>query len=279
MKLSAMTLGCPGWDLDTLLRRTKAYGYDGVDFRGLGADLDITRLPAFTAGLAQTARQIQEAGLEVSGISTSIALCQPDKHQANLEEARRTIPVALGLRARNLRVFGNGPADKMSKADLANIGRDMMNEILLLPDAGKFSWNFETHDHWVKGADCKLLLDSIPDPAFGALWDLGHTYRVGGETPQQTYSALGKRVRYVHVKDAKYDPHHPLAMKKGDAIGWRYVNPGEGTLPLAASIGLLRDRGYNGWLLFEHEKRWHPELSEPEDAFPAFIRWAQKLEL
>ena len=183
-------------------------------------------MPAFTTELAKTARRIKDAGLEVSGISTSICLCEPAKHQANLEEARRTIPVALGLGAKNLRVFGNGPADKMAKADLAKIGRDMMNEILALGDAGKFSWNFETHDHWIKGADCKLLLDWISHPAFGALWDLGHTYRVGGESPQQTYAALGKRVRYVHVKDARHDPNHPLAMKKGDSIGWRYVNPG-----------------------------------------------------
>src|SRR5208282_3571350 len=66
MKLSAMTLGCPAWDLETLLVRGKAYGYDGVDFRGLGAELDITRLPIFTADLAKTARRIQSAGLEVS---------------------------------------------------------------------------------------------------------------------------------------------------------------------------------------------------------------------
>ena len=34
---------------------------------------------------------------------------------------------------------------------------------------------FETHDLWVKAADCQLLLDDIRNPAFGALWDMGHT--------------------------------------------------------------------------------------------------------
>ena len=80
MKLSAMTLGCPAWDLATILKNVKSYGYDGVDFRGVLADLDITKTPAFTTGLAATARQIKDAGLEVSGISSSLTVCDPAKH-------------------------------------------------------------------------------------------------------------------------------------------------------------------------------------------------------
>jgi sugar phosphate isomerase/epimerase len=59
--------------------------------------------------------------------------------------------------------------------------------------------------------------------------------------------------------------------------GWHYVLPGEGQLPLAESIALLHENGYDGWLQFEHEKRWHPALFEPEVAFPAFAIWARKL--
>src|ERR1035437_6198854 len=265
MKLSAMTLGCPNWSLETLLTNAKAYGYDGIDFRGLQSDLDITRLPAFTTNLAATARQIKNAGLEVSGISSSLKVCDPAKRQDNIDEARRTIPVALALGAKNIRVFGGGPLETTPRPALAKIGAAMMTELLALPDAAKLSWNFETHDHWIKATDCKLLLDSVTHPAFGALWDLGHTFRIGGESPEQTYAAIGPRVRYTHVKDATFDPSHPQAMNKGDAPGWRYVNPGQGDLPLAQSVKLLQKGGYSaggGWLLFEHEKRWHPEIAE-----------------
>jgi len=273
MKLSVMTLGCPGWSLETLLTNAKAYGYHGIDFRGLAMDLDITKLPAFTTDLAKTARQIKDSGLEVSGISSSIKVCDPAKHNDNLDEAKRTIPVALALNAKNIRVFGGGPADTTPKPELAKVGCDMLNEILALPGADQLSWNFETHDHWIKAVDCKLLLDVVTNPAFGALWDLGHTYRVGGESPEQTYAAIGPRVRYTHVKDAALMPEHPNAMEGG----WRYTLPGEGQLPLAQSVKLLKAKGYNGWLLFEHEKRWHPTLPEPEIAFPAFVKWAKAL--
>ena len=96
---------------------------------------------------------------------------------------------------------------------------------------------------------------------------------MGGESPAESYAAIGKRVGYCHVKDAVYDKSHPLAMDDG----WRYVIPGTGQLPLAESIRLLKKSGYDGWLLFEHEKKWHPNLPEPEVVFPAFIKWVRGL--
>jgi sugar phosphate isomerase/epimerase len=84
--------------------------------------------------------------------------------------------------------------------------------------------------------------------------------------------AIGDRLRYIHVKDAVRAEGHPLAMKDG----WRYVLPGSGELELAAGIRLLKSSGYDGWLMFEHEKRWHPELENPEITFPSFIRWVEK---
>jgi sugar phosphate isomerase/epimerase len=273
MKICFMTLGCPNWDLETICRNGKKMGFDGVDFRGYLDTLDITLHPLFSSNVTNTRRMLDEAGLGVSCISSSIAVCLPEKLAANLEEARRTIPVALALGCQNVRIFGNGDPEKSSRKELAEIGRETIEQILHLEGADRIHWLFETHDTWVKAHDCRLLLDGIPDPAFGALWDMGHTYRVGGETPQETFTAIGSRVGYTHVKDAVYDPSHAQSMSDG----WRYVFPGEGELPLAESIRLLHAHGYDGWLQFEHEKRWHPNLPEPEQAFPAFVRWAREL--
>jgi sugar phosphate isomerase/epimerase len=271
MKISFMTLGCPNWDLDTICARGKEYGFHGVDFRGYLDTLDITLLPEFTSGAAKTLRQLNEAGLEVSAISSSIQVCVPENLANGLEEARRTIAVAHDLHCSNVRIYGGGDTTRHSRQELAQIGRAGVEQILQMDGAKDLHWLFETHDNWVKAADCRLLLESIPDPAFGVLWDMGHTYRIGGEQPRDTLVALNGRVGYTHIKDAVYDPKHPLAM----ADGWYYVLPGAGQLPLAESINLLKGSGYDGWLQCEHEKRWHPELVEPEIIFPAFARWVQ----
>ena len=95
MKISFTTLGCPGWDLDTICSQGHELGYDGVDFRGYLDTLDITSLPLFTTEAKSTRQQIEDAGLVVSGISSSITVCLPEKMEQNLEEARRTIAVAI----------------------------------------------------------------------------------------------------------------------------------------------------------------------------------------
>lgn len=273
MKISMMTLGCPAWDLDTICQKGAEYGFDGVDFRGLQDEIDVTKLPAFTSDVATTRRKLDDAGLAVSGISSSITVCDTAKRTTNLEEARRTIGVAHALGAPNVRIYGGGDIANNTHEDLANIGQDCIQEILALDGAGELHWLFETHDNWIRAQDCQLLLERISQPAFGALWDIGHTSRVGGETPAESYSAIGSRVGYIHMKDATYDPSHPEAMQDG----WRYVLPGTGQLPLAEGINLLKTNGYDGWILFESEKRWHPTLPEPKIAFPAFVRWITPL--
>lgn len=270
MKISFSTLGCPGWNLDTICRNGQAFGFDGVDFRGYLDTLDITMLPMFTTFADRTRQQLANAGLAVSAISSGITVCDPALHDINLEEARRTVAMAQGLGTNIVRIFGGGKLDHYTRGQLAAIGRECVEEILVLDGARDLLWLFETHDIWVQSQDSRLLLDAIPAP-FGALWDIGHTPRIGRETPQQTFAAIGSRIGYIHIKDAVFDSAHPLVMQDG----WAYVLPGTGQLPLAETIMLLRQNGYDGWLQFENEKRWHPRLPEPEIAFPAYSRWVK----
>jgi sugar phosphate isomerase/epimerase len=268
MKLAVTTMGCTSWDLDTLLKNIKSYGYDGIDFRGLQGKLDITVLPEFTTDLAATARRIKSSGLEVFGISSSICICEPERRQRDLEEAKRTLPIAQAIGAKNTRVMGYGPIDTTPKSELVKIARDRMNELLALPGADQINWNFETHDHWIRGADTRLILDAIPQKNFHAIWDMG-ALGMTAETPEQTHAYLHPRINYAHLKDAMADPTHKE--------GWRYAIPGKGQLPLAHAIGILKQHGYDGWLMFEHEKHWLPDIEEPEVAFPAFIQWIRPI--
>ena len=203
MKLTFMTLGCPAWDLDTICARGREYGFDGVDFRGYLQTLDITVLPEFTTAVAATRRKLAAAGLEVSAISSSITVCVPEKRGANLEEARRTIAVARDLGATNVRIFGGGDPGA-SAHDLAQVGRNCIEQILALDGAQELHWLFETHDRWGDAAGIRLLLDAIPNPAFGALWDIGNTSFAGDNYFTMTYGA-GFRVLATDSIAAHFD--------------------------------------------------------------------------
>jgi glucosamine-6-phosphate deaminase len=57
-------------------------------------------------------------------------------------------------------------------------------------------------------------------------------------------------------------------------VPWPPALPGEGDVPAARVLARLARDGYAGFVSFEWEKRWHPEIAEPEVALPSFIRWA-----
>jgi len=99
-------------------------------------------------------------------------------------------------------------------------------------------------------------LERVPSSSFAAIWDVHHPYRLG-ESPVDVVRALGTRIHLVHVKDAR---------RSGD--DWELVPLGEGEVPVREGLAALAAAGYDGWLTVEWEKRWHPELAEPELALP-----------
>jgi len=54
------------------------------------------------------------------------------------------------------------------------------------------------------------------------------------------------------------------------AGGRRYVLTGTGEVPVQRQIEALVKIGYRGFYSFEWEKRWHPDIAEPEVAIAQF---------
>ncbi|QRV17652.1 sugar phosphate isomerase/epimerase family protein [Haloterrigena salifodinae] len=269
MQLALSTLGCPDWDLERILSVGRDAGYDGVDFRGYRDEIDVTRHPLFTDRADETRSRLESAGLSISALSSSITLCETDDRAAHVAEARRLVEVGDTFDVDRIRVFGGGDPEDRSRAELARAGGETMREILSIDGAENFQWVLEMHDAWTASDDCQQLLDELPADNVGVLWDAAHTIRLADETPRETLDALGDRIEYVHLKDAVYEPDHNDATDDG----YVYAVPGEGDLPMADVVAALRERGYDGWLVFEHEKRWHPSIADPDVALPAFVEW------
>jgi hypothetical protein len=56
----------------------------------------------------------------------------------------------------------------------------------------------------------------------------------------------------------------------GTGAGRRYVLTGTGEVPVRRQVEVLAQSGYRGLYSFEWEKRWHPEIEEPEIAIAQF---------
>ncbi|MGJ8696370.1 MAG: sugar phosphate isomerase/epimerase family protein [Verrucomicrobiaceae bacterium] len=273
MKLSFTTLACPDWSLETIVQKAAESGFDGVDFRGTDKGLDVTLQEQFRSGNAATRRLIEDHGLVTSGISSSISLCDPTRFEENIEEAKRTIEVAIGLGAAQVRTFGNGDP-LVDRSERLAVAKRCMDGIFDLDGASEIDWLLELHDIWISSDDCNAMLDVVGRDRLGILWDIGHSTRIGSESFRETYAAMGDSIPCVHLKDAVYEPEHENAMKDG----WRYVLPGRGELPIADAVRFLKEKEFDGWYVFEHEKRWHPSIEEPEEAIQAYVSWIRSIE-
>lgn len=261
MKLSASTLGCPDWTLAQILTRFKAYGYDGVELRGLGPDLDLTQSPVFAtpAALQQSRQAFADAGLEICCVDASARFTDAEagERAKHADEARRAIDLASALGAPLVRVFGGAIPDGGSRA--ASLGF-LVENLRALGDyaesaGGNVSVVLETHDAFSTGAQVAEVLAQVDHAGVGALWDLHHPFRAG-ETPAETFAALCPYVKLTHVKDSR--------------PGGTYCLLGEGDVPLREMLALLHKGGYDGYVSVEWEKRWIPELADPQDALPQY---------
>ena len=265
MKIGFTTLGCPLWDMDTIIRRAVEYGYDGVDFRGYRKTLDLYRCREFSSGIKETIRKFADAGLETPCFSTSahVFTQEPAERSAALDEVRRYAEICALFNGKYLRVFVGrleGTPRPLALEDAGEALREMAAA------AGEYGIILlvETHDDWTSGADLAPLILAADPPGAGVVWDTHNTVRLCGEPPAETWRALGARVRYTHWKDSIPCEDSPE--------GYRLCLPGEGDIPFRAIFECLREGGYDGYLAFEWEKRWYPEIEEPEIAFPRFAQ-------
>ena len=261
MRIGVTTLGCPTWTLGEILTRLPTYGYEGVELRGLGLDLDLTESPAFAtpAAVGRTRRSFEDAGLVICGLDTSCSFTDPDPaaRARNVDQGRAGLDLARTLNAPFIRVFGGALAEGLCRAEAVDYLAESLFALggYAAQDGGQVQVLLETHDGFSTGAQAAEVLRQVDHPQVGALWDLHHPFRQG-EAPAETFAALRPYVRGTHVKDSQ--------------PGGTYCLLGEGDVPIPEMLRLLKSDGYAGWINLEWEKRWISELADPEIAFPQY---------
>ena len=119
MKLSISTLVCPNWSWPQIVGAASAHGINGIDPRGLGHEIDVTKLPTFGAELEASMQLLPEHGLEMPCLNTSIALVTPapERWEMMLAECQRYARLAERSGAKFLRVFGGEVPKGMSRGE------------------------------------------------------------------------------------------------------------------------------------------------------------------
>ena len=264
LPIAFSTLGCPAWSLTRILEEAARLGYAAVELRGIEGELDLTKRPELRGtALGVTKGRFADKGVAISDLGASSRLHEADPavRTAQLDEGTRFIDLAHELGVPYVRVFGDKlVAGEAREATLARI----IEGLRTLGEHARGSGVaviLESHGDFTHSSDLKEILTSVNVPTVALLWDAHHTVVSGGEAPAETWRALGSFVRHTHLKDSRPD--------KGEV---RYVLTGEGNVPVRDTVRVLVEGGYEGYYCFEWEKKWHPEIEEPEVAFPHYAR-------
>jgi fatty-acyl-CoA synthase len=268
MKLAISTLACPDWSLEQIIETVAANHIQGIDFRGLGPEIDITRLPAFNEDLPATLAALAERNIELPCYNTSVTLVTPapERWQMMLEECHRYAQLAQKTRSPSLRIFGGAAPKGMTHDEALLLARRHLKQLSKLTRPFGCRVLLETHDAWTTGPAILQLLEGLNPADVGVLWDAEHPWR-HGEPMAETAAALKHYLGHTHIKDTRHTGEQKEQMLLG-----------EGQLPLKEFLAALRGIGYAGWVSLETEKRWVASAPDPDISIPQFARWMKENE-
>jgi sugar phosphate isomerase/epimerase len=265
LKLAFSTLGCPELTVSEIVELAGQNQIDGVELRGFQRTHISPEMSS--AERAEIRHMFRDSGIAIACISAYTKFVMPSAEQRKENEKALLdyAELAEEMGCPYIRTFIGRLPDTIEPASLLNI-YDYIAESLERVGSqlghSPVQILIETHDSWSTSTRVKHLLDRITSPAIDLLWDTAHSYRAG-EALEDTYAHVGHRIRHVHVKDEYIgsDDKHVLCL------------PGDGHFPIQNCLQLLKQHSYDGYLCFEWERAWHPELPELAAALPRFKAW------
>jgi sugar phosphate isomerase/epimerase len=267
LPIAFSTLGCPKWEWKTILDEATKLGYAAIELRGLMNEMDLSKSPQFTGEkLKESLKDLDALGLKISDLGASARLGEPDpaKRAAQIDEAKRFIDLAHKLKSPYVRVFGG----KLGKDQTMQAASELIiagfRELHGHARGSGITLLIESHDEFTTSSSLSNILKGANLPTAALLWDAHHTFVAGKEQPAETFKQLGKYVRHTHLKDSR-----PAPAGDGNRL---YVLTGAGEVPIKETVKVLAAGGYRGYYCFEWEKRWHPEIEDPEVAFPHYAK-------
>ena len=257
------TLGCPKWPWSRILEQAAAMGYAAVELRGIEGQMDLTKRPEFIGTrLAQSMKDLEAVGPRRSRTSARPRACtrpspRPARRRSTKAAASSTSRTSCTCRTSASSATRCRPGEPKASA----VAR-VVDGLRTLGEHAKGSTVgviIESHGDFTDSPTLLEILKTAAMPNVALLWDAHHTFVAGKEDPATTFKALGSYVRHTHLKDSK-----------PEGAGVRYVLTGDGTVPVRDTVNVLARSGYRGYYGFEWEKAWHPEIEEPEVAFPHY---------
>lgn len=263
MKLAFSTLGCPDWGFNDIFTTAKDLGYDAVEVRGIDREIYAPKIGEFSdEKIEETKNKLSSMGIKISMLTSAAALAIFNERERSLKEAMDYIDLAKKLSVPYIRIMST---DKpyFDGGDITQC-KKLFEKVVDYCENSSVTPLMETNGLFVDTAALKDFLDDVGGKS-GALWDVHHPYRFGGESIEKSVENLSKYIKYIHIKDS--------IVLNGRTS---YKMMGYGDIPIDRAIKALDEIEFDGYYSLEWVKRWNRDLEEPGIVFAHYKNYMNR---
>ncbi|MCD6509771.1 MAG: sugar phosphate isomerase/epimerase [Thermoprotei archaeon] len=265
VKFSVFTLAFPGYTAEEAIRTAAKIGYDGVDIR-VRHDGHIY-IDSSKKERKQLLELANSLGIEFFGIYSYLGrrftTHDSKEREKVLREAIAHLDLAVDLESVYLRIFpGTSERTKENMDRFVSVCKLVCKEA---EDRGLYV-GIETHGELVWNGDtCNLVLEEVGSDALRIVYDVGNIFRQGCDPLEELRKIDLSKVIAVQFHDFKREDK-----------AWKSVLLGRGDVPHDPVIEYLKEKKYEGFIVDEYEKWWHPELPDPMEGLPYELNYLKR---
>jgi len=228
----------------------------------VSGDLNLVGRREFKEDLDATKQWFVEQQVSVCCVDSSCTFDSPDAvaRRKQVDMAVKHSELAAALGAPLIRVFPDKVQSGLTRSETRdNIAVCLRDIAERAPAAVRIG--LETHGDFARGEMAAEIVKLAAHPGVALIWDVANSL-AAGDSIENAARAVSPFLAHVHLRDAR---------PTEGSEHWLPVLAGRGQVSFAATLAVLEELKYDGFISFEWEKYWHPEIEDPEVALPDFI--------
>lgn len=274
MKISGHTMGTPEYTLNEAIDIFSKIGFDGIEI--------IIQQDGYKCAIPQEAsmdyvkevkKQVEDAGLEVSGVTPYLNLYNDLDEKIRVHECdmlKRAIDMGNELGAKSVRIYGGKfiPGESDYELKLDQLVKSM-RECGDYTGDSEIRLSLENHFSTMttSAAETMKIVNAIDHKKVGILYDQANIAFFPAEEYEEAIAIQKEKIFFVHCKDLVYRGGVPQKPKftmvshvnEEDRTVYSRV-PGRGILNWPGILKTLKKEAhYDGWISLEYERRWQPQ--------------------
>ena len=251
MKFSVFTLAFPGFKVEDAVSASAKIGFDGIDIRTReDGHIYIDSTKKYRKQLLDLAKSLNISFFGVySYLGAGMASPENNLAKEELEKLDAHIDLAIDLEATHVRIFDGG-TDR-TEDSLKRFIERCRTACLAAEDKG-ICLGIETHGTLAWDGDCcRRIIEEVGSENLKVIFDFANMYHSGLDPVVEAKKISGNFLS-VQFKDFVISNNE-----------MRLVLLGKGHVPISKTIDYLKEIHFNGYIVDEYEKWWHPDLPDP----------------